>query len=177
MKLVVTAGHSNTDPGAVNGNITEAGLVVQLRNVLALKLRELGHTVITDGVGSDNQPLNTAISLIKTNKPDVAVELHMNASTSPTATGVETISLPKDKLLSQHLSKAIADTLGLKLRGNSGWIDQTQSARGTLGFVNAGGLIVEVAFISNPNDLKVFQERLWLVASALAKVLDERKTK
>lgn len=61
--------------------------------------------------------------------------------------------------------------LGLRVRGDAGWIDQTATARGRLGFVRAGGMVVECFFISNPFDLAVYQERKWLVAGAIAAVL------
>lgn len=171
MNIVLTAGHSNTDPGAVAGSVTEAALMTELRNITAKKLRDMGHTVHTDGEGTVNKPLSDALTLIKTCKPDVSLELHMNASSNTAATGVETISLPKDKALSQRLSAAVAGVLNLRLRGDKGWIDQSQSARGRLGFVSAGGLILEVAFISNPSDLKATQDKLWIVAGAIANTL------
>ena len=171
MIIVLTAGHSNTDPGAVANGATEAGMMTELRNVTAKKLRQLGHTVHTDGEGVTNQSLNDALALIKRCRPDVALELHMNAAANPTATGVETIALPKDKVLAQRLSAGVADVLGLRLRGDKGWIDQSQSARGRLGYINAGGLILETAFISNPTDLAATRDKLWLVAGAIAQTL------
>lgn len=175
MKIVLTAGHSNTDPGAVANGATEAGLMTELRNITAEKLRDLGHTVHTDGDGSTNLSLNDALALIKRCSPDVALELHMNAAANPAATGVETIALPKDKALAQRLSAAVAGVLGLRLRGDKGWIDQSQSARGRLGYINAGGLILETAFISNAADLKATQDKLWLVAGAIAQSLTQSK--
>lgn len=172
--IVLTAGHSNTDPGAVANGATEAGVMAALRNIIAKKLREQGHTVHTDGEGSNNLPLSDALALIKRVRPDVALELHMNAAANPAATGVETIALPKDKRLAQSLSAAVATELGLRLRGDKGWIDQSQSARGRLGYINAGGLILETAFISNPGDLASLSSKLWLVASAIARALTTR---
>lgn len=174
MIIVLTAGHSNTDPGAVANGATEAGLMTALRNIVAKKLRELGHTVHTDGEGTVNLPLNDALALIKRVRPDVALELHMNAAANPAATGVETIALPKDKRLAQALSGAVAAELGLRLRGDKGWIDQSQSARGRLGYINAGGLILETAFISNASDLAALSSKLWLVASAIARAITAR---
>ena len=84
---------------------------------------------------------------------------------------METISLPKDKALAQRISQAIARVMGARLRGDAGWIDQSKSARGRLGFVNAGGLIVELFFISNPAELAAWDAKKWLVASAAADVL------
>ena len=169
--VTVTAGHSNKDPGAVNGKFKEAELVSQFRNAVAYYLREAGIQYKTDGVGILNQDLNAAIKLIKGSS--VAVEFHMNAATSKQANGVETIALPKDKKLAQELSKAVADAFGSRLRGDNGWIDQSQSARGKLGFISNGGLIVELGFISNEEELFQFNARYWSAAKAVAKVLIE----
>ena len=169
--VTVTAGHSNKDPGAVNGKFKEAELVSQFRNAVAYYLREAGIQYKTDGVGATNQNLNAAIKLIKGSS--VAVEFHMNAATSKQANGIETIALPKDKKLAQDLSKAVADAFGSRLRGDNGWIDQSQSARGKLGFISNGGLIVELGFISNEEELFQFNARYWSAAKAVAKVLIE----
>ena len=169
--VTVTAGHSNTDPGAVNGKFKEAELVSQFRNAVAYYLREAGIQYKTDGVGILNQDLNAAIKLIKGSS--VAVEFHMNAAISKQANGIETIALPKDKKLAQDLSKAVADAFGSRLRGDNGWIDQSQSARGKLGFISNGGLIVELGFISNEEELFQFNARYWSAAKAVAKVLIE----
>ncbi|WP_180134151.1 N-acetylmuramoyl-L-alanine amidase [Acinetobacter sp. YH12071] len=165
----ITAGHSNTDPGAVNGKIKEADLVVNFRNAVTHYLREAGLQVKTDGTGTKNDPLSAAVKLIKGSS--VAVEFHMNAAASKQANGIETIALPRDKKLAQDLSKAVADALGSRLRGDNGWIDQSKSARGRLAYVNAGGLIVELGFISNEDELARFNARYWLAAKAVAKVL------
>lgn len=165
----ITAGHSNTDPGAVNGKTKEADLVVNFRNAVTHYLREAGLQVKTDSTGTKNDPLSAAVKLIQGSS--VAVEFHMNAATSKQANGIETIALPKDKKLAQGLSKAVADALGSRLRGDNGWIDQSRSARGRLAYVNAGGLIVELGFISNEDELARFNARYWLAAKAVAKVL------
>ena len=172
--VTVTAGHSNTDPGAVNGKFKEAELVSQFRNAVAYYLREAGIQYKTDGVGTLNQDLNAAIKLIKGSS--VAVEFHMNAAGSKQANGIETIALPKDKKLAQDLSKAVADVFGSRLRGDNGWIDQSQSARGKLGFISNGGLIVELGFISNEAELAQFNAKYWTAAKAVAMVLIKHST-
>jgi N-acetylmuramoyl-L-alanine amidase len=84
---------------------------------------------------------------------------------------VETIALPKQRDLAQRISFAISAVLGLRVRGEAGYIDQTASARGKLGFVTAGGLIAELCFISNQSDLVQLQSNMHRVASAIAGVL------
>ena len=170
MNFVITAGHSNTDPGAVAGTRKEADIARDMRNMVALKLRQRGHTVATDGEGEVNKPLREAIALIKSGA--VAVEFHCNASTNSHATGVESISLPKHKSLAQRISKCVSEVLGLPLRGDAGWIDQSASARGRLGFVNAGGVIVELFFLSNPDNLHAWDSKKWLVATAVTNALE-----
>ncbi|WP_111859389.1 N-acetylmuramoyl-L-alanine amidase [Acinetobacter sp. CFCC 10889] len=171
--VTVTAGHSNVDPGAVNGKFKEAELVTKFRNAVAHYLKEANIAIKTDGVGTDNQNLNTAIKLIKGS--DVAIEFHMNAAANKSAYGIETIALPKDKKLAQDLSKVVAKAFNSKLRGDEGWIDQSQSARGKLGFISNGGLIVELGFISNEAELKTFNEKYWLAARDVADVLIKYK--
>lgn len=73
--------------------------------------------------------------------------------------------------MAQDLSKAVADVFGGRLRGDHGWIDQSQSARGKLGFISNGGLIVELGFISNEAELAAFNVKYWVAAKAVAKVL------
>jgi len=167
--VTVTAGHSNVDPGAVSGKFKEAELVTNFRNAVAYYLKSSGISIKTDGVGTTNNPLASAIKLIKGSS--VAVEFHLNAAGSGQANGVETIALPKDKKLAQDLSKAVAAALGSRLRGNEGWIDQSQSARGKLGFISNGGLIVELGFISNEDEISRFNAHYWLAAKAVADVL------
>jgi len=170
MKLTVTAGHGAGDPGAVEpGGVREADLMADLRNIVALKLRNMGHEVQTDGTLLTNLPLAKALLLVPGS--DVAIELHTNSFSNPAAAGVESIALPRQKLMAQRISAAIARVLDIPLRGEKGWIDQSKSARGRLAFVNAGGIIVEVFFLSNPGELAKYEARKWMVASAIAEAL------
>jgi N-acetylmuramoyl-L-alanine amidase len=172
MKLTITAGHGGSDPGAVaKTGETEAALMTELRDIVARKLRAAGHTVKTDGALWQNLPLVHALTLVPGS--DAAVELHTNAHTNTAATGVEVVSLPAQRELARTIARRIAHVLELPVRGAGGWIDQAQTARGRLGFVRAGGLVVEVFFLSNPQDLAKFQARKWLVASAIATAMTE----
>ena len=175
--VCVTAGHSNTgkiDSGAVTtvgGKlIKEADMAMLLRNTILYYLQQDKEiTTRCDGYGQVNLELREAIKLIKGS--DVALEIHLNASNNKTANGVECIALPKDKALAQKLSTAVSKVTGSRLRGVGGYITQEDSARGKLGYVNAGGMILEVSFLSNDSELKVFEEKYWLIAKSIAEVL------
>jgi N-acetylmuramoyl-L-alanine amidase len=105
-----------------------------------------------------------------------AVELHTNASANPSATGVEVVSAPAQKPLAQHLAIEIANVLGLHVRGENGWIDESRTAVGAsgrrLGFIARGGMIVETFFLTNANDLRAYLARRQDVARAIARVLE-----
>lgn len=175
--ITVTSGHSNTgkiDSGAVttvNGKlIKEADLAVKLRNAILHYLQQDKEiTTRCDGYGQVNLELKEAIKLIKGS--DVSLEVHFNSSTNKTANGVECIALPKDKALAQKLSAAVSKVTGSLLRGVGGFITQEDSARGKLGYVSAGGCILEVAFLSNSSELQTFEEKYWLIAKEVAQVL------
>lgn len=172
--IVLTAGHSHTDPGAVSGGYTEADLMLDLRDLTAERLRELGHIVLRDGADGENLPLRHAISLI--GQGALALELHTNAHHNPTARGVEAISLPGRRNFSRRLAQAVAGVLGTRVRGDQGWIDQSQSARGRLGYVNAGGVILETFFLSNPVERGFYLSDPQAVADAIADVVHEELT-
>lgn len=168
--FLITAGHSDVDPGSVANGVTEASIVTELRNIVAYTLRQRKHTVTTDGNLSDNKPLSQAIALFNYDQK-YKIEFHCNAAGSPSANGTECISLLKDKEMAQNISKAISSVLGTKLRGEAGWIDQSKSQHTRLAYVSNGGIIVEVFFLTNETELDTYQSKKWLVAEAIVQAL------
>lgn len=169
--ILISAGHSALDPGAVSGSQTEAKLALELRDLIAKELISPDLRILTDGKTGQNLPLKDAMGLIA--KTDLAIEIHFNAAASLFAGGVESISLAKLKSASQKISASISAVLGTRLRGDSGWIDQSKSARGKLGFVEAGGIIIEVCFITNTEELAVYQKQKQRLAEVLASLFKE----
>lgn len=166
MKYLISAGHGGASPGACANGFRESDIALEMRDLVAKRLLEMRHTVLMDGDIAENLPLKAATKLIK--GTDLAVELHCNAFVNSQATGVEVIAPAHLKLVAQRIARAIAAETGQKLRGELGWIDQAQSARGRLGFIEAGGLIVEMVFISNAADLRTFLAAKERVAMAIA---------
>jgi N-acetylmuramoyl-L-alanine amidase len=171
--IFLSAGHSNIDPGAVSvqnidGKLVErkeADIVAEFRNLVSFYLtqRDIKHDV--DGAGTDNVPLANTVKMMRGHAP--ALEFHCNAG-PPSASGVETLSAPKDMALCARLCAAIASTLGTKNRGAKSE-DSGQHHR--LAFVQGGGIIVELFFISSVTDLAAYDAKKWLLARAVADVL------
>lgn len=164
--LAVCAGHSDTDPGAMANGYTEAEIVLPFRQAVAFCLKQRGLKFETDGEHQENQPLPEAVKVAERN--DVAVEFHCNAVASPQASGCEVLSLPDNMELGGRLSRAVAKTLGITDRGAK---PDDAGAHSRLAFARAGGLVVELFFLTNPQDLERFLDHRMAVAEEVAKVL------
>lgn len=165
--ICLTAGHSERDPGAVNGSDREADLAQDMRNIVASILRnDYGYTVRTDGEGKGNLPLSKALTLIRSSA--VAIEFHTNAAVSKAATGIEALSTVKNKRWCQLLSKAVAKATGWKLRGEDGFKPDNAGQHSRLAYAQAGGIVFEPFFISNDADLALFKATKWGICRAIA---------
>lgn len=168
--ICLTAGHSNRDPGAVNGSDREADLAQDMRNIVASILRnDYGLTVRTDGEGKGNLPLAKALPLIRGSS--VAVEFHCNAAANKAATGIEALSTPKNKHWCQVLCKAVEDATGWKLRGDKGFKPDNAGQHSRLAYAQHGGIVFEPFFISNDADLALFKQRKWAICRAIANAI------
>lgn len=169
--ILISAGHSTVPPkdsGAVGNGFVEAKEALRLRDAVAAKLRAKNFIVLEDGADDISEPLTKAIALAK--KANVAVEIHFNAG-PPTATGIEVLCKPHLKPLAQRLAKALGDATGLVLRGEKGWKADSSGQHHRLGFCEAGGLILEVCFISNARDMNAYNTNFEALAEMLADAL------
>ena len=172
MYITITAGHSNTDPGAVNGSDREADIAQDMRNIVAAILRtDHGLKVKTDGEGKGNLPLREAVKLIKGSR--LAVEFHTNAALNKTATGIEALSTSKNKAVCQRLCQAVADISGWKPRGEGGYKPDNAGQHSRLAYAQAGGIIFEPFFISNDADLAQWKQTRWSICRAIANAIAE----
>lgn len=166
MKSVfLSAGHSNTDPGAVAFGRREADIVVEFRNIVSFYLHRANVPHELDGAGTENMPLREAV--IKAARHPIGVEFHCNAG-PPAASGVETLSGPGDISLGSRLCHAIAAAFDIRNRGAK---PEGAGQHHRLAFVQAGGIIVELFFITNASDVWAYDSRKWLAARAVAEVL------
>lgn len=172
MSIFISAGHGGTDNGAVANGRRESDIAVDMRNMVAHYLREAKVNFRTDGTGLTNLPLKEAGRLAAT--ADIAVEFHCNSFHLPTAEGVEALAGVKDKELSRELCSAVSKHMNNTIRGgDGGWKDQGSGQHSRLFFVQKGGIILELFFISNPKELARWEEVKWLVAREVAEVLIE----
>ena len=166
--IMISAGHSEKDPGAVAGKVREAMVAVQIRDKVLARLKEKGINAVTDGTIGRNLPLGDAIKILKT-AGGLGVEIHLNAAENRAAHGVEALCKVDKRDKAIRLCAAVHRTTGITLRGNAGGYKADNSGQhAKLGFCEAGGIILEVGFISSPTDLKALQDNIDALSDAIA---------
>lgn len=173
-KLFLIAGHGGKDPGASGNGYIEKDLTIELRRLIDLELRRIGVLATLD---SDDNFLGQTLRWLrgKFGEKDVLLDIHWNASTSPRANGSEVI-IPNnaseyEKGFANALVKALAD-IGFRNRGVK---PESDTARGKLALMseNAENILIEVCFISNSQDMILYQNSKNIIAKRLAYVIKE----
>lgn len=173
--IYLSAGHNfkalNPDPGAIGNGYKESELTRELRDMVAAELKSRGFPYILD---KDSETLGEYISRIKPGSGSVLCEIHFNAA-GPDATGAEVLvkegASKHSNELAKEMSAAISDTVGIKNRGAK---DESSSHRGRLGILHTlSGIAVlpEICFISNANDVQLYQSKKNQLATSIALLL------
>lgn len=169
--IFISSGHHNKDSGAVGCGFKEADLTKIMRDLV---IKELDFQNIKYIKDSDDETLSQYLNRIKTGDGSVVLEFHFNASDNKTATGVETLVADNPSKDSYNFAKELNDVTvkitGLRDRGVK---TEGQSHRGKLGIMREQGIValMELAFISNCNDVKVWSEKKEELAKEYAKIL------
>ena len=174
--IFISAGHNpkgiKQDPGAIGNGYKEADLAVEFRNLVADCLKARGVKFITD---QDDERLGNYLKRIQTGNGSVVVEYHFDAAASPTATGTTALvgndADRLDKAFALELTNATSKVLGIKNRGVK---TEAESHRGSLGLMRETGTValVELAFISNKQDLNAYFIGRELLAKVHAEIIE-----
>lgn len=158
-RLFISAGHGGKDPGAVANHRTEHQMVAKLSKSLVKKLRDSGAEAVQVPIGlSLQERINWVNS--NTNASDFLLELHMNAASSPAATGCEgyffTGSDLAEKVCLQFMN-TYSNNISLKLRGVAGDTTTRHGRLGIIRFTPPLALLVECGFITNMRDVETVE--------------------
>ena len=167
--LFISAGHSDTDPGATGNGYNEADIVLEFRDLVAVELDAMGITYSKDGETGQNLPLRKAAQMASSH--DVAIEWHCNAFSNPQATGTETLCADPANPLSIKLCAVTSEVLGIRNRGAK---PENSGQHSRLAFVSTGkGIIHELFFITNPIDVAAYNRNRNTLAKRIAETLAE----
>lgn len=166
--MFLSAGHDNKDPGAVGiDGRKEADIAVEFRNIVSFYLGQMKIKHVVDGLDKQNSPLSAAIKEARKHH-DAALEFHCNAHDNPKATGVEILCQANDKPMATQICAALAEIFGIVNRGVK---PENAGQHHRLGFVQAGGMIVELFFITNAKDLAAYDAKKWVAGRRVAEIL------
>jgi N-acetylmuramoyl-L-alanine amidase len=170
--IFLLAGHGGGDSGAVGvSGRTESAETIKLRDKIKAHLQSRGAQFKTD---DDRDGLSTVLKKLQTGSGSVVLDIHFNASSNETATGVEVIvgddAQSNDLALAMDVLDVMIKYTGLKSRGVK---KESQTPRKRLGVMREHGAVclLEVCFISNASDMKKYDNVVSEIARELASVL------
>ena len=173
-KIYIDAGHGGVQPGACNGKRKESDDVLRL----ALKVQELLKGQDCEVRMSRTTDIDVDIDdrCADANKwgADYFLSVHRNASTSASATGDEIWIYSKANTYTEakarNILNAVCKADGMKNRGvKKGAPSYTDY--GVNKYTNMHSALIELGFISNASDNKVYDAKIDSIALALAKTL------
>ena len=156
-RIAVYAGHGGSDPGAVALGRMEKDLTLSVSNAVTAILRGWGYTVINNRTTDVNRSITQDANLANENRVDALVEIHFNSNAGTPGTGSEVFVSIRDTGRGRALANAILRrivALGFADRGVKTQVNaQGQDAFAILRLSNMPAVLVECAFMNNPNDM------------------------
>lgn len=173
MKVFINPGHApngNPDPGAVNkyNGLRESDVAKAVADLLEGYLVNAGVEVVGNLQSDD---LAEVVSASDNADADVFVSIHCNSAVNETAEGTETFyfyTSANGERLARCIQKQIAESVCTYNRG----VKASQPGRNGLYVLtntNAVAVLVELAFISNAEDVILLQDNQDDFARAIAR--------
>jgi hypothetical protein len=166
-RIFISAAHGGReaggiDSGAIAGSTTEAKEMILLRDLIVTELRSRTMEVL--GVPDDSSAAQTITWINSRGRSgDIAVEIHTDAAGSPRVRGAGVFYIANNNQRKQNAEILL---MGLLRRipqlPNRGVKPDTDSGLGSLQFcrqTNIPALLMQVGFISSPDDYSLLQTR------------------
>lgn len=166
-RIFISAAHGGIeggkkDPGAIAGGTTEAQEMILLRDLIVRELRSRNIEVLAV---PDDLSASQTISWInsRAQNKDIALEISCDAASAPSVRGASVFYIATNQQRKQH-----AETLLMALLRrvpqlpNRGVKPDTESGFGSLQFCRQtaiAALVLQVGFLSNPEDRNLLQTR------------------
>ncbi|MBR6301185.1 N-acetylmuramoyl-L-alanine amidase [bacterium] len=146
-KIFIDAGHGGKDPGAVNGDIYEKDIALQIALKLNNALKNNGFE--TSMSRSTDVFIPLAERAKKANKfgADFFVSIHLNSAGNSSANGIETL-VYENKGVNNQLATNIQNEL-IKITGATNRGIKEQKKLVVLNSTKMPAVLIEVGFISN----------------------------
>lgn len=147
--IILDPGHGGTDSGAVNGNLREADVTLDIAKNYLKPMLEADGAVVYLTRGCDCTKTNEdRYTFANNNHGDVLLSIHLNGSTNPLKEGTQGLygQKNKDEAFTRVIHQALYPALSVPDLG------VTNFASGVLLKSNMPATIAETVFITNSNE-------------------------
>jgi N-acetylmuramoyl-L-alanine amidase len=173
--IMLDPGHGGKDPGAVVGKSQEKTVALSVSQAVAANLRKRGFTVHETRSTDQFIELDERVAAAARRGAGLFVSIHANAASNRKARGVE-VFYPNEnspraataERLASRMSTRIAAVQGQPNRGAKRDPRGLRVLRGT----RMPAVLVELGFMTNPEDLKLLNDAGWRTRAAAA-IADE----
>ncbi|MGM0941500.1 MAG: N-acetylmuramoyl-L-alanine amidase [Bacillota bacterium] len=152
--IMLDPGHGGKDSGAMGlKNVYEKNITFTTAQKIADKLREAGATVLTTRSKDTYISLDRRVELSHSNKTNAFISIHYNAFPDSSVSGLNTFYYSKknDLRLAENVHTSLTASIDMKDRGI------LQKNYRVLRTNHAPSILLELGFITNPNDLAKIQ--------------------
>lgn len=158
-KIFIDAGHGGKDPGAVNGDIYEKDIALQIALKLNTALKNNGFETAMSRATDVFIPLSERAKKANNFNADIFISLHLNSSTNSNAEGIEFL-VYENKGVNNKLASNIQNEL-IKIKGivNRGIKERKDLA--VLNSTRMPAILIEVGFISNNRELTLLRNDIY----------------
>lgn len=189
MKILIDPGHGGFDPGACANGMRECDFVMEAARYLMQYLRVKGHSVYLTrsadyALGNDKgDDLEARCDVERDCGPDLFLSLHCNAVLSQAANGFEvwtSIGKTRADLFAEHLVNAFHKVFPLR-RLRRDFADGDQDKERTpaqkdlyvLANTRCPAVLVEMGFLTNPEEASWLRDNQLAIVKALAEGVDK----
>ncbi len=175
IKIYIDQGHNPQNPnaGAEGNGLREQDIVFRIGILLADLLREnpnfevrLSRPTAETQIGTSNTTsLRQRVADANSWGADYFISLHTNASSIPSATGVEAFAFSRSSsafVLGEDILASLSASTGLRNRGM-----QVRSGLYVVRKTAMPSILVELGFITNPNDARLMSQQPELFANGI----------
>ncbi len=168
--IVIDAGHGGSDHGAIRNGINEKDITLDISKRVQALLEKKGYNVAMTRTDDTYVSLQERVDFSEIFNPDIFVSIHVNSSNSETPSGLETHYYKENSLtLAKHIHASMLNNINSKDRG------LFKSKFYVINHTTAPAILVEIGFISNPNERAqlVTESRKNATAKAIAEGIDD----
>jgi len=165
--IVIDPGHGGSDPGAVNGNRFESHDNLRMALAVgAILSRCPGYRVIYTRTDDRFVSLTDRNRISNNANADAFVSIHRNASVNPAANGVENyVRVGANARARRLANNTLNNIVRIGVQRNRGLFERDFQV---LRLTNAPAQLLELGFISNAEDNRLFDQNFNAYAQAIA---------